>query len=125
MFPELQDSTQFEEMLIARAFPVMHVYTKPRGGQRVYKGHVITLPQDVQQLADILPRCSKDLPVIIFTINGKDNRSSDFVVRHKKVAEALYWLTGEKENGEPNNPLYKNVRIDKQTLANSPEHGIL
>lgn len=54
---ELKGLTQFEEMLIARAFPVMHVYTKPRGGQMAYKGHVITLPQDVQQLADILPRC--------------------------------------------------------------------
>ena len=112
-------------MLIARAFPVMHVCTKPRGGQKAYKGHVITLPQDVQQLADILPRCLEDLPVIIFTINGKDNSSSDFVVRRKKVEEALNWLTGEKENGEPNNPLYKNVGIDKQTLANLPEHGIL
>ena len=77
---------------------MMRVYTKPRGGQRAYKGHVITLPQDVQQLADILPRYPKDLPVIIFTINGKDNSSSDFVVRHKKVEDALNWLTGEKEN---------------------------
>jgi len=68
--------TQFEEMLITRAFPVMHVYTKPRGGQRAYKGHVLTLPQDVQQLAEILPRCRKDLPVIIFTVNGKDNNFS-------------------------------------------------
>ena len=89
------------------------------------KGHVITLPQDVQQLADVLPRCTKDLPVIILTINGKDNNSSDFAVRHKKVEEALNWLTGAKENGEPNNSLYKNVRIDKQTLANLPERGIL
>ena len=29
------------------------------------------------------------------------------------------------ENGQPNNPLHKNVRIDNQTLANLPEHGIL
>ena len=91
--------------------------------QEVAKGHVITLPQDVQQLADILPRCPKDLPVIIFTINGKDNSSSDFVVRCKKVKDALNWLTGEKENGEPNNLLYKNVKINRQTLANLPEHG--
>ena len=112
---------KFEEMLIARAFPVMHVYTKPRGGQRAYKGHVLPLPQDVQQLADVLPRCPKDLPVIIF---GKDNCSSDFVARRNKV-EALYWLTGKNINGQPNKPLYKNVKIDKQTLANLPEHGIL
>ena len=76
---ELQGLTQFEEMLIARAFPVMHVYTKPRDGQKSYKGHVITLPQDVQQLADVLPQCPQELPVIVtiivFTIAGKDNKS--------------------------------------------------
>ena len=38
---QLQGLTQFEEMLIARAFPVMHVYTKARGGQKADKGHVI------------------------------------------------------------------------------------
>ena len=86
---ELQGLTQFEEMLIARAFPVMHVYTKPRGDQRAYKGHVLTLPQDVQQLADVLPRCPKDLPVIIFTVNGKENCSTDFVVRRKSVRSTL------------------------------------
>lgn len=63
--------------------------------------------------------------MIIFTVNGKDNNSSDLVVRRKKVAEVLYWLAGEKENGEPNNPLYTNVKIEKQTLANLPENGIL
>ena len=57
---ELKNLTQFDEMLIARAFPVIHVYTKPKGGQRAYKGHVITLPQDVQQLADVLPCCPSD-----------------------------------------------------------------
>ena len=91
---ELHGLTQFEEMLIARAFPVMHVYTKPRGGQRAYKGHVITLPREVLQLADLLPRCPKELPVIVFTICGKDNQSRDFLVRRQKVEDALTWLTG-------------------------------
>ena len=55
---EFQGLTWFVEMFVARTFPVVHVYTKPRGGQKAYKGHVITLPQDVQQLADIhVPRC--------------------------------------------------------------------
>ena len=122
---ELQGLTQFEEMLIARAFPVMHVYTKPRGGQTAYKGHVITLPQDVQQLADVLPRCPKDLPVIVFTIKGKDNNSRDFTVRRKKVSDALYWLTGVNKNGEPNNHLYQNITIDKDALQALPENGVL
>ena len=81
-------------MLMARAFPVMHVYTKSRGGQKAYKGHVITLPQDVPQLADLLPSCPKDLPVIVFTVVGKNNNSKDFVVRREKDTQALFWLTG-------------------------------
>ena len=112
-------------MLIARAFPVMHVYTKPRGGQKAYKGHVITLPQDVQQLADVLPRCPKDLPVIVFTVVGKNNNSKDFIVRRQKVAQALYWLTGLNETGEPNNHLYQNVTINHNALESLPENGVL
>lgn len=111
-------------MLIARAFPVMHVYTKLRGGQKAYKGHVITLPHDVQQLADVLPRCPKDLPVIVFTVNGKNNCSEDFIVRLKKVSDALYWLTGVEKHGEPNNFLYKDVRISKENLTQLPENGV-
>ena len=112
-------------MLIARAVPVMHAYTKPRGGQKAYKGHVITLPQDVQQLADVLPRCPQELPVIVFTIAGKDNKSQDFLVRRQKVADALYWLTGTNENGEPNNHLYQNITIDNERLKVLPENNTL
>ena len=103
----------------------MHVYTKPRGGQRAYKGHVITLPQDVQQLADVLPRRPKDLPVIIFTVNGKVNCSKDFIVRRNKISNALNWLTGVNKHGEPNNFLYKDVKISEQNLAELPEYGVL
>lgn len=41
---ELQGLTQVEEMLIARALPIMRVYIKP-GGQRGYSGHCINLPR--------------------------------------------------------------------------------
>ena len=118
---ELQGLSQFEEMLIARAFPVMHVYTKPRGGQRAYKGHVITLPQNVQQLADVLPQYPKDLLVITFTVNGKDNGSKDFVVRHHRISDALNWLTGVNKQGHF---LYKDVKISAQKLAELPENGV-
>lgn len=58
-------------------------------------------------------RCFKDLFVIIFIINGKDNSFLDFVVRCKKVEDVFNWLIGEKEFGEFNNLLYKNVKIDR------------
>ena len=46
--PELQGLTQIEEMLIARALPIMRVHIKP-GGQRGYSGHCINLPQNVKE----------------------------------------------------------------------------
>lgn len=77
---ELQNLTQIEEMLIARVFPVISVYTKP-GGQRAYRGYCINLPQEVQQVFSSLPRYPEELPVIIVTVDGRDNVSKDLIVR--------------------------------------------
>jgi hypothetical protein len=55
---QLKDLTQVEEMLIARALPIMRVYIKP-GGQRGYSGQCINLPQNVKELATSLPRYPK------------------------------------------------------------------
>ena len=61
---QLQGLTKVEEVLIARALPIMRVYIKP-GGQRGYSGHCINLPQNVEQLAHSLPRHVKDVSVIV------------------------------------------------------------
>lgn len=58
-------------------------------------------------------------------MKGKDNNSRDFTVRKNKVSEALHWLTGVNDNGEPNNHLYQNVKIDKVALQALPENGVL
>ena len=79
----------------------------------------------MQQLADVLPRCPKDLPVIVFTVVGKNNNSKDFVVHREKVTQALFWLTGLNETGEPNNHLYQNVTINHNALDLLPENGVL
>ena len=65
---ELQGLTQIEEMFISRAFPVIHVYVK-QGGQRGYSGHCINFPQNVSELADVLPRCHRDLALSIVNVN--------------------------------------------------------
>ena len=113
---ELQGLTQIEEMLIARAFPVMSVYTKP-GGQRAYKGHCINFPQDIQEFADTLPRYPKELPIIVMTVKGKDNTSKDLIVRRQKVCMALHWLVEHI-------PVYKNIKIDLNCLSSLPIEGI-
>ena len=121
----LKDLTQVEEMLISRAFPVMQIYTKPRGGQVAYKGHVITLPNDVQKVADVLPRHPSDIPVIIFKFKGRNDNSKELLVRRNKVLNALLWLTGTNENNESNNFLYKDIVIDYNIIERLPENDYL
>ena len=113
---ELQGLTQVEEMLIARALPIMTVYIKP-GGQRGYSGHCINLPQHVEELALSLPRYPKDLSVIVVKMKGKDNNFKDVSVRRQKVADALLWLIN-------NNPDYKDVKINHYSLNCLPVNGI-
>ena len=88
---ELHDLTQVEEMLIARALPIMRVYIKP-GGQRGYSGHCINLQQDETELATTLPRYPKDLAVIIVKVKGRHNTFRDVTVRKQKVQNAPTWL---------------------------------
>ena len=77
---ELQGLTQIEEILIARALPIMRVYIKP-GGQRGYSGHCINLPQNITDLALTLTRYPKDLSVIIVKVRGRNNTFKDVNVR--------------------------------------------
>lgn len=112
----LQGLTQIEEMLIARAFPVISVYTKP-GGQKAHKGHCINFPQDIQELADTLPRYPKELPIIVVMVKGKDNTTKDLIVRKQKVSMALHWLV-------EHNPVYKDIQIDYNCLSALPTEGV-
>ncbi|CAH3134206.1 unnamed protein product [Porites lobata] len=112
---QLQGLTQVEEMLIARALPVMRVYIKP-GGQRGYSGHCINLPQDIAELAHSLPRYPKDLSVIVVKMKGKENSFKDVTVRRQNVADALQWLVN-------NNSHYKDITINQNSLNSLPEHG--
>ena len=56
--------TQVEEMLIARASPILQVMHSI-GGQYKYRGHTISFPQDVKDVANKLPRHIKDLDLMM------------------------------------------------------------
>ena len=106
--PQLQGLTQTEEMLIARALPIMRVYIKP-GGQRGYSGHCINLPQDIKELASSLPRYPKDIALIVVKVKGRNNTFKDVKVRKEKVQNALQWLI-------ENNPHYAGVDMNLEAL---------
>lgn len=105
---ELQGLTQLEEMLIAHVFPAISTYTKP-GGQKAYKGHCINFSQDIQELANSLPRYPCELPVTVVSVKGKDNTYKDLTVRREKVSGALHWLV-------QHNPVHKDTQFAKHCL---------
>ena len=79
--PCLRQLSQVEEMLIARARPVMSVYRK-HGGQRGYKGQVLNMPQNVQGFLDRLPCEVSQLPVLVVRHHGTENTHADLQIRY-------------------------------------------
>ena len=66
---ELQGLSEVEELLIARALPIMSIYRK-HGGQRGYKGHALNLPQDIQGFLNSLLANVSDLPMLVIRKQG-------------------------------------------------------
>lgn len=112
----LEGMTQVEEMLIARACPIMTVYRK-HGGQRGYSGHVLNLPQNIQHFLNKLPPRINELPILQIKRTGANNTEAHFRVRREKVLQALLWL-------KRNNKFYHNIEIDMDLISCLPLDGI-
>lgn len=116
----LKDLTMVESQMIARAHPVVKTYRKP-GGQRHFEGHVISLSQDITELALTLPWrcCTADIPILVQqSPDGGSWEGRQFTVSVARVETALAWLIA-------NNPAYADVRMDISTIAHlrSPDGG--
>ena len=72
-------------------------------------GHYVNLPQNVTELAEYLPRYSKNVAVVIVKVKGRDNTFKDVNVRKQKVHHALLWLI-------QHNPHYSEVTINEEAL---------
>ena len=104
-------------MLVSAVLPIMSIYRLPHG-QYGYRGHIINLPQDVATFAATLPRCAKDLDVVIVRKPGSTESHHDFRVRKSVVLSALHWLFN-------NNIYYRNISLDPNAIAGLPEDGDL
>ena len=83
-----------------------------------YKGHAISFYQDIQDLADTLPRLPQNLPYVI--LKHPDERITDktFQVRRHYLIEALKFLI---ENSED----YKYIKISYENCNSYPEDDII
>eukprot|EP01083_Nonionella_stella_P158783 517231_1 len=88
---ELKDLTMLEELLIAKACPILRAYIKS-GAYRGYSGHVINVPQDISEFATRLPRKVSDVPMIYISKENQYGEKKDFLVNRDRVHNALLWL---------------------------------
>ncbi|CAM9191521.1 unnamed protein product, partial [Pylaiella littoralis] len=107
----LKDLTMVEAQMVARAHPVVKTYRK-RGGQRHYEGHVISLSQDITELAMTLPwrPCTAEIPIVVVQPpDGGSWEGRQFTVSVSRVEAALAWLVAH-------NPAYAEVRVDIERI---------
>ena len=114
---QLQGLTPMEEMLIARALPIITVYTV-RGGQLRSKGNVINYFQNIERFANELPLQPDEVPLIVRRDGQGGVNHHDFRVRRHKVRAALLWLI-------VNNKWYQDVHINEARIDALPEDGNL
>ena len=112
----LQNLTMTEEMLIARASPVVKV-VRLAGGMHGYDGHVLSMGQDIGEFATRLPwlPTSDEIPVVI--IQSGDGGGSwagrHFKVNLGRVERGLLYLI-------QHSPAYRGiVNIDMDRLRRS------
>ena len=65
-----------------------------------------------------MPRTSEEIPIVLFTVKGQDDKKIDFKGRRKKVLDALIWL-------KKNNFLYHNIIINSDRIQSLPLDGYL
>jgi len=135
MVKELLGLTWVEEKLVSRVHVSVQVQ-KCRAvrnwkwdafhPQPKVKGHIITYPMDpgmILRWLPLKPAGLVQLVKVVFMSSEKPSfqealKSKFFLVRREKVQQALLWL---KEH----NPLYKDVELDYETLAQLPDEGIV
>ncbi|XP_057860503.1 uncharacterized protein LOC131069166 [Cryptomeria japonica] len=108
--------TQVEEMLIARVNLILQV-THTIGGQYKYNGHTISIPQDIQNIATVLP-CKLgdmgDVDVLIVHRPRAQGNYYDCYISRGRVMDALQYKVKY-------DPYYKDVSINYNNLNQIPE----
>ena len=91
-------------MFIALINPVMTVYTV-RGGQRKGSKHICNFAQNIERIATVLPQQVQDVPLVVRRTGNDQTKHYDFIIRCRKVTDALEWLC-------QNHKWYRHIRID-------------
>ena len=113
--PELECLNELELRLISLRIPFMKMVSLPCGKQRGIHGPAVNVPSSVDTVVDVLPRLPSQCELIPLKLKRKLAYKGHYMyqyVRPTVVLNALKWL-------KINNPLYANVNINREWLADS------
>jgi hypothetical protein len=107
--------TDIEEMVIARAFPIMKIYCL-KNGQTALQGNILNVEQDVRQLFNRLPLRLSNLPAIV--VRKPDGQAPqgyrEFKVQRDGIREWLVFLKRHHSS-------YSDIVIDLDALNDLSE----
>ena len=144
--PYLQNLTTLEAALISRISVAINVHIL-RYGMLAYKGHCVSLPQEMQ-IATQLPLLPQEVGIVVLKRKGSNEALRQYTVKRKTVEDALKGLCfgyphggttlphpGYVQYNGPNhickdlngrffeylpNCFYKDVKIEEDRLLNIP-----
>ena len=113
--PELEALNELELRLISLRIPFMKMVSLPCRKQRGIHGPAVNVTSNVDTVVDVLPRLPSQCELIPLKLKRKLAYKGHYMyqyVRPTIVLNALKWL-------KINNPLYANVNINEEWLADS------
>ena len=105
---------QVEVSAISQIICHLRLYKRMKGTHG-FSGHCISFAQDVENLANCLPRAVRELPIIILERPHEKN-PIQFQANGSHILEAILWL---KENNDE----YKHIQINHEALREYPNNG--
>jgi DNA replication protein DnaC len=114
---ELSDLNPLEERLICLRIPFMKMVALPCGKQRAIHGPAVNVPTDLTPVCTLLPRLPSQAQMVPMKLKRKLCYKGHYMyqyVRPVKVLAALEWLRA-------NNPLYRDVQINGDWLADAAQ----
>ncbi len=105
---------QVEVSAISQIICHMRLYKRMKGTHG-FSGHCISFAQDVENLANCLPRAVRDLPIVVIERPHEKN-PIQFKANGTHILEAILWL---KENNDD----YKHIQINYDALKEYPSNG--
>ena len=116
--PLFKRMCNLEKQLISKIIPFMNIFSLPKGSQHGLKGQVVLVPSNVQNIANSLPRNTKNARIVAMNLKSRLYDKHTFCkefIRPQLVNEAFQILKSINKH-------YEHIKLNDNWINNSKEH---